>query len=112
MTPLEKFYETTVKLVQILESHSDRDKKITLVDQLLAERDVLLKDIKTPESDGAELAEKVVKLNQKLDQLLVRERTLIQKDLKDLKHRKEKSDQYQNPYASVSIDGMFYDKRN
>jgi flagellar protein FliT len=112
MTPLEKFYETTVKLVQILESHSDRDEKITLVDQLLAERDVLLKDIKTPKSDEAELAEKVVKLNQKLDQLLVRERTLIQKDLKDLKHRKEKSDQYQNPYASVSIDGMFYDKRN
>lgn len=112
MSPLEKFYETTAKLVQVLDGTFDRDEKILLLDKLLAERDVLLKDIKRPEPEEAVLAEKVVKLNQKLDILLVKEKTLIQKDLKDLKNHKEKSDRYQNPYASVSVDGMFYDKRN
>jgi flagellar protein FliT len=112
MSPLEKFYETTAKLVQVLEGTFDRDEKILLLDKLLAERDVLLKEITRPEPGETVLADKVVKLNQRLDMLLIKEKTLIQKDLKDLKLRKEKSDKYQNPYASVSADGMFYDKRN
>lgn len=112
MSPLENFYKVTLKLVEVLEKNSDRDEKINLVDHLLAERDILLKEIHRPEPEESELAEKVVKLNQKLDMLLLTEKTHIQKDLKDLKQRKENSHKYQNPYASVSIDGMFYDKRN
>lgn len=112
MSPLENFYELTLKLVEVLENNLDRDEKIILVDQLLAEREGLLKDIKRPGYEEAELADKVVKLNQKLDTLLLKEKNQIQRDLKDLKQRKENSQKYQNPYASVSVDGMFYDKRN
>ncbi|MEH7883426.1 flagellar protein FliT [Bacillus sp. JJ1609] len=112
MSALEHFYEVTLKLVEVLENHQDRDEKINLVDQLLAERDDLLKDIRRPVSEEANLADKVLMLNQKLKMLLLQEKTQIQKDLKDLKQRKENSHKYQNPYASVSIDGMFYDKRN
>ncbi|MBT2659649.1 flagellar protein FliT [Bacillus sp. ISL-45] len=112
MSPLEKFYETTAKLIQVLEGTFDRDEKILLLDKLLAERDVLLKEIKRPNPEEDDLAGKVIMINRKLDMLLAKEKTLIQKDLKDLKNRKEKSDMYQNPYASVSVDGMFYDKRN
>lgn len=112
MSPLGNFYEVTLKLVEVLEDDQDRDEKINLVDQLLVERDELLKNIKRPGPEEAELADKVLKLNQKLDTRLLKEKTQIQKDLKDLKQRKENSHKYQNPYASVSIDGMFYDKRN
>jgi flagellar protein FliT len=112
MSSLEHFYEVTLKLVEVIENHQDRDEKINLVDQLLVERDELLKDIRRPVPEEVELAEKVLMLNQKLDLLLLKEKTQIHKDLKDLKQRKENSHKYQNPYASVSIDGMFYDKRN
>lgn len=112
MSSLEHFYEVTLKLVEVLENHQDRDEKINLVEQMLAERDDLLKDIRRPVPEEVEIADKVLMLNQKLDLLLLKEKTKIQKDLKDLKQRKENSHKYQNPYASVSIDGMFYDKRN
>ena len=112
MSPLQKFYELTLELVQVIEKTFDRDEKIILVDRLLAERELYLKKISRPDPDEAELAEKVIQLNQKLDMLMAKEKTFIQKDLMQLKQRKENSDKYQNPYASVSVDGMFYDKRN
>lgn len=35
MSPLERFYETTAKLVQVLEGTFDRDEKILLLDKPL-----------------------------------------------------------------------------
>ena len=58
-----------------------------------------------------ELGKKLVKLNQQVERLLQKQKQEIQQDIKQLHLQKESNQKYTNPYESLSIDGVFYDKR-
>lgn len=114
MSPVQAFYEATKRLLHLLESNKPdgRDERIVLIEELLSERESLIRKIQSPYSDEEkELGKQLIQLNQKVTALLTREKTAIQKDLKQLNVKKESTNKYINPYQSLSTDGMFYDKR-
>lgn len=113
MSVVNQFYQLTIELIQLLERrHEERDDKITKVEELLNQRENLMKEIVPPyTSEDAELGKEIVKLNTILAQLLQGEKSLIQKDIKELQVKKGSNTKYVNPYQSLSTDGMFYDKR-
>ena len=79
---------------------------------LLDQREGLLKSIHPPFSkEEQELGKQLVGLNQQVDQLLQKQKQEIQQDIKQLHIQKQSNQKYTNPYESLSIDGVFYDKR-
>nr|WP_251030266.1 flagellar protein FliT [Bacillus sp. ISL-35] len=100
-------------MIDILKSTEDRDGKISRVEDLLDERESLMKEMIPPFSpDEVEVGKKLVQLNTRLMQLLQSEKISIQKDIKSLQAKKESNNKYVNPYDNLSTDGVFYDKRN
>ncbi|MGE7183726.1 flagellar protein FliT [Peribacillus sp. NPDC006672] len=113
MGAIQNFYEATNQLLSTLENDQDRDRKIEKVEALLEEREKSMAGIQPPFSDSEqELGKKLIELNEKVSQLLEEQKVEIQRDIKQLSVKKESSNKYTNPYESLSIDGMFYDKRN
>ncbi len=113
MSPVKKFYEATIELIQILQSpQGERNEKITKVEELLDKREVLMKELVPPYTpEEMELGKQLVELNSRFEQLLKTEKVSIQKDIKNLQAKKESNTKYVNPYQNLSTDGMFYDKR-
>jgi len=113
VSALQSYYQVTLDLIRLLQNETDRDKKIQQTDELLNQREVLMNSIKPPYNDSEnEMGAQLLKLEPVLSQLLKKEKLEIQKDLKELSKKKESTNKYTNPYASVQTDGMFYDKRN
>ncbi|WP_442600416.1 flagellar protein FliT [Neobacillus sp. D3-1R] len=109
---VKQAYDCTLELLQKLQSNIDRDEKIVQVEAALETREQLLQQLSAPYTDEEkQLGQQLIQLNQRLSQLLSREKMLIQKDIKDLTIKKESNTKYVNPYQSLSTDGMFYDKR-
>lgn len=113
MSAVKQFYQLTIELIQLLgKPQGDRDEKITRVEELLNQREALMKEIIPPYTpEEAELGKKLIQLNARLTQLLQTEKISIQKDIKGLQTKKESNTKYVNPYQNLSTDGMFYDKR-
>lgn len=114
MDSLQAFYETTVQLIDLLKKDTlDRDIRIEKLQNLLDRREELLKLIHPPFSQPEEeLGRQLVELNQEVDILLQNQKQDIQQDIKQLNIQKNLNHKYTNPYESLSIDGVFYDKRN
>jgi flagellar protein FliT len=109
---VKRVYECTLQLTQLFEAHQERDEKILQIEELLAQRETLLKDMSGPYSDEEkELGKQILILNEKLDEYLKKEKVEIQIDINNLNKKKESNNKYANPYENVSTDGMFYDKR-
>lgn len=113
MSAVRQFYQLTIELIQQLgKPQGERDEKITRVEELLDQRDALMKEILPPYTpEEMELGKKLIQLNARLTQLLLTEKISIQKDIKGLQAKKESNTKYVNPYQNLSTDGMFYDKR-
>lgn len=116
MRPLEIFHEKTVALIDLLESKQamNRDEKIATIERLIEERNQVIGGITAPySSEDITLGIETVQLNEKVAQLLTREKVLIQNDMRKLNHKKTSTNKYVNPYANMTtVDGIFYDKRN
>ncbi|MCQ6277159.1 flagellar protein FliT [Bacillus sp. V3B] len=115
MGVVKGFYEATVELIQLLsrEDQKDRDVKIKRIEELLEKREGFMKSMKPPFSQAEQqLGKQLVKLDQQLTKLLEKEKTMIQKDIKNLSKKKQSTAKYNNPYESLITDGVFYDKRN
>lgn len=113
MSSVNQFYQLTMQLIQLLESYPGaREDKLPQVENLMEQREDLLKDI-IPPFTGNEvyLGRKLIELNGQLIQLLQAEKSDIQKDIKELQFKKESNSKYVNAYQHFSTDGMFYDKR-
>jgi flagellar protein FliT len=90
----------------------ERDDKIKQIDELLIERERLIKQLKPPYSDAEkEKGRHLMELNQKLEMKLEQIQREIKQDLLQLKSTKSSTNKYTNPYQVDTIDGMFYDKR-
>ncbi|MDE3840136.1 flagellar protein FliT [Bacillus methanolicus] len=112
MSAVQQFHDLTVQLIKLLESSADRDEKIAKTTELLEKRQQLMSEMIPPFSnEEKEIGAAAITLNKKLNDLLYKEKILIQKDIKELSRKKESTNKYENPYNSLLIDGMFYDKR-
>ncbi|MEP9404972.1 flagellar export chaperone FlgN [Peribacillus frigoritolerans] len=58
-----------------------------------------------------QLGRAVLLLNQQVDHLLKLQKQEIERDIQEINKKKKSSNKYTNPYESLSVDGMFYDKR-
>lgn len=114
MEEIQAFYEATNQLLELLqEEKMNRDIRIEKIQHLLDQREDLLKKFQPPFSQQEqEIGDHLVELNQKVEQLLQKQKLEIQQDLKKLHIQRETNHKYTNPYESLSIDGVFYDKRN
>ena len=113
MEVIQAFYQATNQLIELLQQDKlDRDVRIEKIQNLLDQREALLKSIQPPFSQAEqELGKQLVELNQQVEQLLQKQKQEIQQDIKQLHIQKESNQKYTNPYESLSIDGVFYDKR-
>lgn len=114
MDAVREIYSITLEMINLLhKSDKERDEKIERLQELLNQRDHLIKNIKPPYSDEEnEIGKKIVMLEPVLSKLLLNEKLSIQKDIKDVHMKKESTEKYVNPYDTFSIDGVFYDKKN
>jgi flagellar protein FliT len=105
----KEFYENFVcKEVK----KDERDGWIEELERFLQEREKLLAKIQPPYTEEEKrLGKEIVRFNQKIEEKLKQMKQEIQFDIRHLKKAKESTNKYLNPYQSLSIDGMFYDKR-
>ncbi|MFJ7977646.1 flagellar protein FliT [Peribacillus sp. JNUCC 23] len=112
---LQKFSDITVELLDVLTNRTtdERSDRINRIVELLDLREVLLQSIQPPFSEEEQvLGRQVVELNYKVDEWLLLQKKDIQRDIKQLNEKKQTSNKYTNPYDKLSIDGVFYDKKN
>ncbi|MEF2095987.1 flagellar protein FliT [Bacillus sp. CFBP9009] len=112
---IRTFHDLTAELLVVLEDHTitERDDKIERITKLIDQRDGLLSQIKPPfTAEEQRLGCAALLLNQKVDHLLKLQKQEIQRDIQKINKKKRSSNKYTNPYESLSVDGMFYDKRN
>ncbi|MFE4809774.1 flagellar protein FliT [Peribacillus simplex] len=109
------FHDLTAELLAVLENRTitERDDKIERITKLIDKRDELLPQIKPPfTGEEQQLGRAVLLLNQQVDHLLKLQKQEIQQDIQEINKKKRSSNKYTNPYESLSVDGIFYDKRN
>lgn len=113
MEEIQAFYEATNQLLKLLqEDKLDRDIRIEKIQHLLDQREELLNKFQPPFSQlEQELGKQLVEINQEVEKLLQKQKLEIQQDLKQLHIKRDTNHKYTNPYESLSIDGIFYDKR-
>ncbi|WP_285767849.1 flagellar protein FliT [Peribacillus sp. SI8-4] len=112
---LQAFHDLTNELLAVLEDRAieEREDKIGKIIELIDRRDEALAQIKPPFTDAEQqLGRRTMLLNQQVDSLLKLQKQEIQRDIQEINKKKKSSNKYMNPYESLSIDGMFYDKRN
>ncbi|MGE7906109.1 flagellar protein FliT [Peribacillus sp. NPDC094092] len=112
---IRTFHDLTAELLAVLEDRSitKRDDKIERVTKLIDRRDGLLSQINPPFTcEEQQLGRAVLLLNQQVDRLLKLQKQEIQRDIQEINKKKRSSNKYTNPYESLSVDGVFYDKRN
>lgn len=112
MNGSQLFYDLTLQLIKLYQGTSDRDYKIEETERLLSLRDEAMKNTFVPSNDtDRDLLKKCRQLNDHLNGLMKQEKQHIQKDMKELKAKKESTNKYVNPYQSYNPDGMFYDRK-
>lgn len=112
---IQTFHDLTVELLAVLEDRTiaEREDKIERFTQLIDQRDELLSQIKPPfTGEEQQLGRATMLLNEQVDRMLYLQKLEIKGDIQEINKKKKSSNKYTNPYESLSIDGMFYDKRN
>lgn len=113
MESMQNFYDATNQLIALLKQEKiDRVVQIEKVQSLLNQREEILQSIQPPFSQQEqEIGKQLVNLNQQVEHLLQIKKLDIMKDIKQLHIQKTSNQKYTNPYESLAIDGVFYDKR-
>ena len=90
-----------------------RDETITIIEKLLAERDLLIQRLQPPyNEEEKKLGRQIVSLNEAIGEKLQQLKLQIQQDLKATKQKMTANQNYMSLYQPLSIDGMFYDKKS
>lgn len=111
---LREVYDQTVKLDHLIAEydHTNRDLFIEKLQEMLDEREALLKELTDHFSDSdRELGHQIEGINQRIDQGLQAIKQEIANDMNAFRHRKRTVNRYRNPYSGPTKDGMFLDKR-
>lgn len=111
---IQAFHDLTAELLAVLEDRmiAEREDKIERITELIDRRDEVIAQIKPPFTAAEQqVGRRTMLLNQQVDSLLKLQKQEIQRDILEINKKKNSSNKYMNPYESLSIDGMFYDKR-
>jgi flagellar protein FliT len=114
MSVVQALHDVTKELLKLLcEDIPDREELIEKVQTLLSKREELISrlDVNKLSLEEKKLGEEIVIQNQIIDQKMLVMKQSIQADINRIKKQKYSTDQYNNPYQNVSIDGMFFDKK-
>ena len=112
MTAIQAFQNITMELIEALQQEHDRDEKINKIQSLLNQREELLKTIQPPFSpQEKELGKQLIKLDQQVKLLMGKQKIDIMQDLKSARMKKQSNQKYTNPYESMGVDGIFFDKQ-
>lgn len=115
MDQLFLFIRKTKELKSILiekNPSQQREEMIQKVEGLLVERQEILtglQDVLASLNEPTKL--ELVAYENELQALMEKHQKDIKQDLKTLQLKKQKENQYSNPYENMSIDGMFLDKK-
>ena len=114
MSAVKACFDITEKLFQLVSRQSaDRDQIVAAIESLLEKREELLVDIQAPFTEEEQrLGQEMIIRNKVIDMELKKLKESIQKDMQSLTKKRDSVDKYVNPYASVQMDGVFYDKKN
>ncbi|KZO00201.1 flagellar protein FliT [Pseudobacillus badius] len=114
MSAVKDCFEMTEKLYQLVNRQpEDRDQTVAAIETLLEMREKLLTDVKGPYTEEEkQLGQEIIKRNAVINLKLRSLKEAIQKDMTSLTKKKDSVDKYVNPYASMQVDGVFYDKKN
>ncbi len=94
-------------------SKNDRDSLILKINEFLAKREILLKDMKGPyTAEEKQLGLQMIEDEQKIHALLYSLKSEIQQDFSSAKNIKKNAPKYINPYSNMFTEGAYYDKRN
>ena len=112
MTAIQAFQNITMALIETLQQENDRDEKINKIKSLLNQREELLKLIQPPFSpQEKERGKQLLKLDQQVKGLMAEQKVDIMQDLKSARMKKQSNQKYTNPYESMGVDGIFFDKQ-
>ena len=112
MTAIQAFQNITMELIETLQQENDRDEKIKKIQSLLNQREELLKLIQPPFSpQEKEVGKQLIKLDQQVKRLMGKQKIDIMQDLKSARMKKQSNQKYTNPYESMGVDGIFFDKQ-
>jgi flagellar protein FliT len=91
----------------------DRESYTERLNELLDQRQAIMNKLPTTYSEEEQrMGQMIVKMNEAIEPLLVRQFEEIKHNLSLMKKKKEKNVQYANPYQTLSVDGMYFDKKN
>jgi flagellar protein FliT len=113
MEAIGAFQNVTMELIETLQQEEhDRDERITKIQSLLNQREELLKLIKPPFSpQEKELGKQLIKLDQQVKGLMGKQKIDIMRDMQSARMKKQSNQKYTNPYESMGVDGIFFDKQ-
>lgn len=116
MTVVIKLHEKTEQLKSCLAQgmpSRHRDEYIERVQTLLDDRQKLFDQLPiTYTKEEKKLGAEIISMNKEIDQQLKRQAKVLKDELEQFQRKKKRSQQYANPYAQISVDGMFFDKKN
>ena len=91
----------------------ERDNVILKINEFLAKREILLKEMKGPYNpDELQLGKEMIEYEKKLHEIFATIKLEIQQDFLAAKNKKKNTPKYINPYTNVFNEGAYYDKRN
>jgi flagellar protein FliT len=91
----------------------NREPYIERLNELLDQRQTIIDKLPAVYSEEEQqMGKMIVKMNETIDPILTRQLEEIKHNLSLMKKKKEKNTQYANPYQTLSVDGMYFDKKN
>lgn len=117
ITILQVLDSKTDQLLALLSNklphEEERDAYIEKVNELLAERDELIKQLQPPFSpDELQLGRIVTEKGKQISPKLSSFQKLMKTEFAKVQQSKKTVRAYEQAYTGVSADGMYYDKRN
>lgn len=116
MNRLQSVFDITVNMKEILDkeiSSNEREVIIEQLNNLLLQREPLLKHLTSPFSEEEDLlGKKLVTLNQEVQHLMDQLFSTLKTEIKQMNRQKKSNKNYTNPYHNVQVmDGMYLDKK-
>jgi flagellar protein FliT len=90
----------------------NREVYIERLNELLESRQIMMDKLPDTYSDEEQrMGKMIVKMNETIELLLLRQFDEVKHNLSLLKKKKAKNNQYAFPYQALSGDGMYFDKK-
>lgn len=116
MGRMERLEDVSMKLYDLLakpmDAH-DREQVIEEAEGLLAERELILEEVKAPYTEAEiEIGRKLIPIDKQMQQRLNLLFTSLKVEMRSVKKQKSTNQKYINPYKNSSnFDGTFLDQK-